>query len=474
MELCAPIWSALHPRRVGLERRRIIVPMNLRFTSFPRRGFLARAALGAGGLLMGRAGAAARPPVAVPRATSGDTAVEPDWATRLTLTVGTRDAEMVGDDDRVIQAAVSYVARLGGGTVRILPGTYRLRNAIHLASRVRLEGSGAETVLMKEPSVTTKLAADSDWYDQEITLADPAGFRVGDGVCLKTQNKHKTGPDYCKRTLVARSGNRFKLDRPLRENFWQMGDATVSTLFPLLNCEEIADVVIEHLVLDGNRGSNQLLDGNHAGGIFAQDCSRLTFRGVTARNYNGDGISFQICHDMRIEDCRSVGNANLGLHPGSGSQRPVMRNNRLENNDIGIFFCWGVKYGLAENNVCVGNRLGISIGHRDTDNLIVGNEIRQSLHAGILFRKERGKGFAAHRNRVEKNRIVDSGGEHGIGIDVEGATEEVAVVRNEIRETRAPAQRVGIRLGAETSNIRLEENRFSGLARDVEQLKPGS
>ena len=33
-------------------------------------------------------------------------------------------------------------------------------------------GSGLDSVLIKEPSHTTPLAANSDWYDQEITLAD--------------------------------------------------------------------------------------------------------------------------------------------------------------------------------------------------------------------------------------------------------------------------------------------------------------
>ena len=44
-------------------------------------------------------------------------------------------------------------------------------------------------------------------------------------------------------------------------------------------------------------------------------------------------------------------------------------------------------------------------------------------------------------------------------------------MRNEIRETRAPLQRVGIRLVAETSSIKREENLFRGLAREVEQVK---
>ncbi len=102
-------------------------------------------------------------------------------------------------------------------------------------------------------------------------------------------------------------------------------------------------IVTENITLDGNRAKNANLDGNYAGCIFLQDCSRGTIHQVQARDYNGDGISWQICHDMLVENCRSMGHAGLGLHPGSGSQRPVMKNNHLENNDIGIFFCWGVK-----------------------------------------------------------------------------------------------------------------------------------
>ena len=55
-----------------------------------------------------------------PRAISGDS-VEPDWEQRVTLTVGQEKADLVGTTDRVIQAAVDYVARRGGGTVRVLP-----------------------------------------------------------------------------------------------------------------------------------------------------------------------------------------------------------------------------------------------------------------------------------------------------------------------------------------------------------------
>jgi len=151
-----------------------------------------------------------------PRQTSGDKAVQPSWQERLTVTVGPKDSDIVGADHRAIQAAVDYVARLGGGNVRIRAGTYRLRNAIYLQSGVNLIGDGPETILIKEPSTTSSLDADSDWYDQEITLTDAAGFKTGDGICLRTKDA-KTGVNtVLKRTLVARSGSRFKLDKPLR------------------------------------------------------------------------------------------------------------------------------------------------------------------------------------------------------------------------------------------------------------------
>ncbi len=149
-----------------------------------------------------------RPPVTAPRATSGDAGVEPDWEQRLRITVGPEKADLTGRDDKVVQAAVDYVARLGGGTVHVLPGRYEFRNAVHLQSGVRILGSGADSVLRKTPSRSTGLADDSDWYDQEITLASADGFEIGDGIFLRS------GKETLKRTLVARSGRRFKLTGP--------------------------------------------------------------------------------------------------------------------------------------------------------------------------------------------------------------------------------------------------------------------
>jgi hypothetical protein len=144
----------------------------------------------------------------------------------------------------------------------------------------------------------------------------------------------------------------------------------------------------------------------------------------------------------------------------------------MERNDIGLFFCWGVKFGLAEKNVIQDCRsYGISIGHCDTDNLVRENEVLRSGKVGVLFRQDRGKAFAPHRNRLEKNRIVDSGAANGVGIDVQGETESITLARNHLRETREPMSRIGIRLGAQTRAVELIENQLDGFAVKISDMR---
>jgi hypothetical protein len=399
-----------------------------------------------------------------PRAIAGDS-VEPDWDQAFTVTVGPKDADITGTTDRVIQAAVDYVARRGGGTVRVLPGTYRLCNSIFLQSKIRLVGSGKDSVLFKEPSSTTKLSKDGDHWDQEITLADPKGFQVGDGVRLVSKDPYGKGTNIVQRTLIASSGNRFKLDRRLEERFHLEGDPKIATNFALIQCTGVADVVIENLTIDGNKAHNQMIDQGafDDGSIRMDECNRITVRGVTVHDFYCDGIVWGISHDVLVENCYLHDGVRLALHSGSGSQRSIVRGNRVQRSAEGIYFCWGAQHGLYEKNVIEDCNYGMTFGHSDSDNLIRDNDIRRSGEAGIHFRGGN-KAFAPHRNRIEGNRIVDSGGEKGIAIDINGETESVVVTRNEIRETRGPGSRTGIFIGAETRDIRSADNQIDGFA----------
>src|SRR5207247_7924599 len=186
--------------------------------------------------------------------------------------------DLAGTTDRVIQAAIDYLARRGGGTVRVLPGTYRLRNSIFLQSQVRLLGSGTDSVLFKDPSVTTKLVVDGDHWDQEITLADPKGFEVGDGVRLVSKDPYGKGTNLIQRTLIAARGNRFKLDRRLEERFHLEGDPQIATNFALVPCTNAVDVLIENVTIDGNKAHNELIDKGafDDGSVRLAESNRIT------------------------------------------------------------------------------------------------------------------------------------------------------------------------------------------------------
>jgi hypothetical protein len=409
-----------------------------------------------------------------PRTIYGD-AVEPNWEQHVTITVGPAKADLMGTTDRAIQAAVDYVARRGGGTVRILPGTYRLRNSIFLQSKVRLLGSGTESVLVKEPSFTTKLVLDGDHWDQEISVADPKGLQVGDGVRLVAKDPHGKGTNIVQRTLIASSGNRFKLDQRLSERFHIEGDPQIATNFALIQATDVSDVVVENLAVDGNKAHNEMLDRGafDDGSIRLDQCNRATVRGVTVRDFYCDGIVWGISHDVLVENCQVHDGARLALHSGSGSQRSIVRGNRMQRSAEGIYFCWGAQHGLYEKNVIEECNYGMTFGHSDTDNLIRENDIRKSGEAGIHFRGG-GKNFAPHRNRIERNRITDSGGDKGIAIDINGETESVVLIGNDLRETREPLSRVGICIAAETRDIRHEGNQIEGFATAILDLRKGA
>src|SRR5215208_1553577 len=72
----------------------------------------------------------------------------PGAARRAEIRVGIEDGDLRGSDHRTLQAAVDYVAGLGGGTVSIGPGRYVMRNALSLRDHVRIAGVPGQTVLV--------------------------------------------------------------------------------------------------------------------------------------------------------------------------------------------------------------------------------------------------------------------------------------------------------------------------------------
>ena len=390
---------------------------------------------------------------------------------KITLIVGQKEGDMRGNDDKILQASVDYVYRLGGGTVRILPGVYIMRNSLLPRPGVAIIGSGENTILKKSPSVSSRIVREADWFEYCVQVEDPKGFTVGGGVALSTDKKDEQKVDIF--TITAIQDNILFLDQRTEKNFWMMEEARASTRFSVINGRNVDDVDIEDLVLDGNRGENEHVNDNYAGAVFMQYCNRWNFRNVTARNYNSDGFSFQVCDDIHFEDCHSLNNADLGFHPGSGSQRPVFKRCTSKGNSQGFFWCWGACDGIAEDCVASGNsRYGVNFGHRDTDNILKNCLIENNGEIGVLFRKEVNEFRTGDRNILENCIIRNNGSKGpGLGIDIQWKTKDITI-RNCIIENEGNGpQKTGIRISPEAQNIILQKNTFRGCPVEVEDQR---
>ncbi|MBI3415564.1 MAG: right-handed parallel beta-helix repeat-containing protein [Verrucomicrobia bacterium] len=371
---------------------------------------------------------------------------------RPRIAVGLTSADIIGNDNRALQSAVDYVAGLGGGVVEIGEGEFLMRDSLHLRPFVTVRGKEGKTILRKAPSVISALALDGDFGEEQITVADPSGFEVGRGVAI--WDKNAGGFHTTVARITGRSGNTFSIDRPLNADCMVSDDAKAATVFPVVSGYDLEGARIENLVIDGDKEHNQSLNGCRGGGIFLYRGFGTVIENCIVRNYNGDGISFQQSNDVIVRGCISERNTSLGLHPGSGSQRPTVQNCIARaNGDDGLFLCWRVRHGLFENNLLENNgRFGISIGHKDSDNLIRNNQVRANHEDGIFFRNET-LGMAGHRNQIENNLIENNGTkDKAAGIRIRGATQGVVLKQNIIRDSRPATER------KQTTGIRLEEN----------------
>jgi parallel beta-helix repeat protein len=369
------------------------------------------------------------------------------------VTVGKTNADLTGDNNRVLQAAVDYVAGLGGGTVEIGEGEYRMYDSLHLRPHVTVRGIKGKTVLRKANGAVSTLAIDGDFGEQQVTLRDPNGFAVGSGIAI--WDKQAGGFHTTVARITGRQENSFSFDNPLMADCMVQNDAQAATVFPVVSAYRTEGVRIENLVIEGNKQANVPLNGCRGAGIFLYQGFGTVISGCIVRNYNGDGISFQQSNDVTVVDCLCEENTSLGLHPGSGSQRPTVRNCVARRNGTdGLFLCWRVRHGLFEQNVLENNgQFGISIGHKDSDNILRRNLVRQNKQNGIFFRNE-SLGMAPHRNRLEENTIENNGGAE---IRIRGEVNDLTFVKNTIRDTQEDSA-PGILIEERVGKLNLQDN----------------
>jgi parallel beta-helix repeat protein len=136
-----------------------------------------------------------------------------------------------------------------------------------------------------------------------------------------------------------------------------------------------------------------------------------------------------------------------------------------------MFVCWRVQRGLFEDNELANNRgAGISIGHKDSDNLFRGNRMLENRGPGLEFRGET-EAMGAHRNVFECNTILDNGAEDG-AVVIRGRHDDLVFRGNTMgwtksRDRAAPA----IATEGQARRIVAEKNELKNAAGEIGQLR---
>ncbi|PYI54811.1 right-handed parallel beta-helix repeat-containing protein [Paenibacillus flagellatus] len=389
---------------------------------------------------------------------------------KQTLTLGPECADATGDAHLAIQSAVDYLSYIGGGTLTLQEGVYELGTTLHLRSNIRLEGIPGRTILRKADEIVSPLAADADLHERRVTVAHPEKFRIGQTVTVRKAAASMDFGDTVA-TIVGTEGNVLYLDRDMFATVFMAQEGIVTTNCSVISGYDCENVSIRHLTIDGNKANNAVTNGCRNAGIFLFNARRSVIADCTVRDYNGDGISYQGGEDIEVVRCVCRDNGGKGVHPGSGTKRTRILECRFVGNGLdGIFLCWRVQDGLVEG--CVSERnaqSGLSIGHKDTNNVIRGNRFADNGYYGIFFRNEPDP-MGANDNKIENNVITDNGSETMgyVGIRIRGFTRNAELTGNRIEFVKLPPDRtIGICLEEHVGPVRMENNTFVGCRKET-------
>ncbi len=372
------------------------------------------------------------------------------------ITVGGENSMVAGFNNQSIQFAIDAVAKTGG-TVKLNPGIYKIVAPVRLKSNVRLIGSGIEkTILKKAKGYQTPFIVDADFGELKLTVENPDGFEVGMKVQV-TDEDNSGCWNVSTAYITDISDNVIYIDKGLIRDYRSDKNGLVSNASSVIEALDIENALVSDLTADGNRQDNFFADGCNSAGILVLRSKKVTVDHVHVKDYNGEGISWQITENITIKNSEISGSGNTGLHPGTGSPFSLIENNDIHHNDRdGLFICWRVYESRVEGNKMHNNgRFGICTGHKDTDVLFRRNQVYNNKSDGINLRGER-EANAPHRNTFINNVIENN---EGYGFSVNSPAKDLVLKDNFFRNS-AKTQKAAIFIYANGSEPKLENNKF--------------
>jgi parallel beta-helix repeat protein len=388
-----------------------------------------------------------------------------------TITVGGERADIKGYTSDAVQIALDAINTRGGGTVKLSSGKFLVTSPVRLYSNTALVGSGKETILQKCDGFRTNFIVDVDYGMLKATVKDVSGFKVGMGVQI-FDDEHKEGWMVTTVKITDIVGNIIYFDNSAVRDYVASKNGTISNACSIVEGIGVENVRIANLAVEGNKNSNDYINGCRGGGIYLHKSRNCIIEGVKTNEFNGDSFSWQITENITVRDCEACYGNGLGFHPGTGSDHTIIENCVSHHNRYdGIFLCWRVQNGIFKDNVIYSNgRYGISIGHQDTDNIFENNRIYENEQHGVNFRDETEQN-SGHRNTFRNNIIENNGSPsfEAYGFYIGGRTYDTTIEKNIIRSTGKGNQVAAVCVGKYSSRVEMKDNEISGCEKEIRE-----
>ncbi|MHC4173479.1 MAG: right-handed parallel beta-helix repeat-containing protein [Planctomycetota bacterium] len=390
---------------------------------------------------------------------------------RQVITVGGQQADIQEYTSDAIQIALDAINTRGGGLVKLNPGKFLITSPVRLYRNTALVGSGKETVLQKCDGFRTNFVVDADYGMLKATVKDVSGFEVGMGIQL-FDDEHNSGWAVMTAKITDIIGNVIFFDNSTVHDYIASKNGTVSNACSIVEGIGVEGVQIAHFVAEGNKSTNDYINGCRGGGIYLHKSRNCLIEGVKVNEFHGDSFSWQVTENITVRNCEACYGNGLGFHPGTGSDRTIIENCISHHNKHdGIFLCWRVQNGIFKDNVIYSNdRYGISIGHKDTDNIFTNNHVFENSRHGVYFRNETEQN-SGHRNTF-RNNIIENNGSHSFeayGFYIGGKTHDILIENNVIRSTNKGNQVAAVCVGKYSARVQMEDNKISGCAAEVRE-----
>jgi hypothetical protein len=392
--------------------------------------------------------------------------------TEQVITVGGPGADIAGFTSGAIQIALDALKTRGGGTVILSPGVFDITAPVRLSDNITLKGSVKGTVLRKCDGYRTSYIIDADWGMLKAVVKDVSGFKTGMGIELYDDD-NSNGWEVTTAVITDIKDNVIYFDHPAVNDYLAELNGIVSNSCSIIEVVGAENVTIADLIVEGNKVTNDYINGCRGGGVYIHQSKNCLVENVTVNDFNGDSFSWQTDEHITIRGCEASNGGGLGFHPGTGSDHSIVENcSSHHNKGDGLFLCWRVQNGIFRNNTLYANGdNGISIGHKDTDNVFENNHVYENAYQGVLFRNENEQN-AGHRNTFTGNIIENNGmmGEAS-GFYIGGVTHDIVITGNIIRSTGKGKQTTAILVGKNSSKVTATENDISGSKEIVYEKK---